>query len=707
MMPIISSRIAHHSVTQPITCMVTGLANGTIGTYHSLSYAQEMSQVDIVAFETALANAEPGEILLLRLRPHKVFIEVKMNVNHVQFPEQWCLSRTPDHVIVPIGLCHAPTGPTSQGCITIVAEPLQQIPGFTLGHHGFRCEPLLACTYNKIQGQTVKRVILQLNKRHRNRLSYEALYVGLSRVDAWDSWRIAPLHAGYSLDWLANLAPHPGYALWRASLVNGKFNLDKCRTEAALLGLNDQPAVKERKTMFEFTGKAKVTTPKKPGRPRQPRTPSKPKAKTTSTVTSPTQPLTGSTGKPRRAPAGGAPPRAPPPPLTLDERQEHYNTKIDQALARANVEAWNAQSLERPRATASVPAAYVRDVYALPNMQLLAHLIPPLPAPNAATAPCIMYTGEWADHLVTNTCNLDAQLYSLHMVLCTHARLLQRITSLADGVLTPTLQSQHPTVADQTVAIGIAMGLKRFHEFFHAKKFAAGRLAVVDVLLKFGLYQYPQGLNEKINLFTDLQLGTLLHRMDRSLTLAGFETRRTCDQGPACTEGNYHADSTLQFTSIGVRGCARRHDFVQELTERLNVPALNVPCQEAQNPLNLQINPAGCQGTVRQVTTLTHAHCPELLTIALGLRVDDRQFFRASDLPSVYRLETADHPVTYRLCNVTSYNLSNHFEGVIYLNPGANAVAFRYDAREQHRLRPYDPNDRTNFKPTTAWYIKE
>lgn len=129
-----------------------GLANGTDCYYHSLSYSHAMSGPRKLEFEATLAAALPGQIIHLPYKPDKVFVQVYMQTNHLQYPEKWALTRTPDSVVVPVGLCYAATRAGDKENIEIIAQPERGIPLCALGHWGFRLAPNLATTFHKIQG---------------------------------------------------------------------------------------------------------------------------------------------------------------------------------------------------------------------------------------------------------------------------------------------------------------------------------------------------------------------------------------------------------------------------------------------------------------------------------------------------------------------------------------------------------------------------
>jgi hypothetical protein len=89
-----------------------------------------------------------------------------------------------------------------------------------------------ALTFHKIQGKTVDKIILDLNKRpgtrHKmNSLDFFALYVGISRVRDPENMRILPPHNGAGdLNYIKRLKCDPRLRRW----LRG-YNRDKTHWE--------------------------------------------------------------------------------------------------------------------------------------------------------------------------------------------------------------------------------------------------------------------------------------------------------------------------------------------------------------------------------------------------------------------------------------------------------------------------------------------
>ena len=77
-------------------------------------------------------------------------------------------------------------------------------------------ELALAVTFYKLQSRTLRRVILDVNRRSKNNpkcnVNFEAFYVGISRVRHGNDLRFAPLHGTADFSHLRKLGPHADVA---------------------------------------------------------------------------------------------------------------------------------------------------------------------------------------------------------------------------------------------------------------------------------------------------------------------------------------------------------------------------------------------------------------------------------------------------------------------------------------------------------------
>jgi putative intracellular protease/amidase len=160
-----------------------GVANGTTCTLHSLvldplkeSTQQHWSNMDLLA---------PGDIYWLPDDDIPLFVNVEFH--HIP-AAQWdsALSIVEGRIVVPLPMCK------DRECHEAKTGKLKQ---WNFRYHTFWLELAFAVTYYKVQGQTINRIILDLNHAGsvQKKIDLAAFYVGLSRVRHSDHIRILPL----------------------------------------------------------------------------------------------------------------------------------------------------------------------------------------------------------------------------------------------------------------------------------------------------------------------------------------------------------------------------------------------------------------------------------------------------------------------------------------------------------------------------------
>jgi hypothetical protein len=177
----------------------SGLANGTPVVLHSVMFS-DTAVADMI--REKLAHAEPGEVIEIPV-PHAVIVSVP----HID-ATKWKLkhkSLCSDTVTIPL---------TNQSVGDNVTLDDQKM--FYKSH---QYDLAFAVTFHKVQGQTVNKIILDLNKRPGalGSLDFHAIYVGLTRVAYRDDIRILPCHDGNHFQHLLNLKPNSNLKEW---LVN-------------------------------------------------------------------------------------------------------------------------------------------------------------------------------------------------------------------------------------------------------------------------------------------------------------------------------------------------------------------------------------------------------------------------------------------------------------------------------------------------------
>ena len=176
----------------------SGLANGTPVFLHSIILRQTE---DKERTREAISNALPGQVLTIP-EPHAVLITVP-SID----PQKWLTkhkSLSESKVLIPlVNKSH------SKNVIQVDNER------FTFKSH--LLELAFAITFHKVQGQTLSKVILDLNQRPKTlgNVDFHALYVGLTRVKHANDIRILPpLNDASSFQHLLKLKPSENLKQW-------------------------------------------------------------------------------------------------------------------------------------------------------------------------------------------------------------------------------------------------------------------------------------------------------------------------------------------------------------------------------------------------------------------------------------------------------------------------------------------------------------
>ena len=156
------------------------IINGTLVKYHSLCIKDE----DQLAFDAAIANAQPGSVITLDFVPLSINVELPENNKMQLSVDAW------KHMTLVTGKIVLPLLPKRKGKSWGDIAPTA-IPGGDLYRPSrvklmnyFPIEPAFAMTVDKAQGRTMPRVILALSSRSSShcQMTYAAIYVALSRV---------------------------------------------------------------------------------------------------------------------------------------------------------------------------------------------------------------------------------------------------------------------------------------------------------------------------------------------------------------------------------------------------------------------------------------------------------------------------------------------------------------------------------------------
>ena len=398
------------------------------------------------------------------------------------------------------------------------------------------------------QGATIRKVILQLNNKPGNRMTYNKLYVAFSRATSWDNLRIMPMHSDdpNGLLWLKSFRINNAYYLWRNSIDadTGRFDPERCRllaAETALRQAAEKAAYQSRMREQRITNAIKYKK-----RAEADGT----DAKTTQQAASPgppakrPKPATPLTPAGRAKPGAGKPARTRTPKKTSAELEADRRRAAEalertqiakaklmaaaqvraeekrkaEAIRRAMVEAarpqrriavlqaiaadlliadalsaadWLKRVQQRPnRAEVSV-AAGLRNAFAtLPWVQQhIPHLLWPA---NATVHPGVANSMHWGQGGVvglTNTCPLDGSWYLFSLVLSAHAGVRTHYERLVAGQFSPHVSALSPE--RQANSRNIASAILKAHHYMLVGKFTAARLLIVHELIRANLLRAP------------------------------------------------------------------------------------------------------------------------------------------------------------------------------------------------------------------------
>jgi hypothetical protein len=158
--------------------------------------------------------ARAGEVVHLSEPPVAILvrcpsIEASVAARQIQWPEDHTL--VDGSVVIPIFQSKKATEIKRKGPISTT----------TFKMFGFDVELGFSVTFHKIQGQTIDKLVIDLNKRPKElgHLSINAVFVALSRVRTSQSIRLVPRHSTNSFDYLYKLKYQPYLKDWY-SLAN-------------------------------------------------------------------------------------------------------------------------------------------------------------------------------------------------------------------------------------------------------------------------------------------------------------------------------------------------------------------------------------------------------------------------------------------------------------------------------------------------------
>ena len=189
-----------------------GLSNGTLAILKNILW-DPFSQYYLNGYP----RGAPGSIVTLDEVPKAVVVQIQNPVANLAWMEKHSLD--PRELIVPL-----PQEYTEQSYDIFVKGKKKKISA-----KGSSYDLAYAITYHKVQGKTLGRVLLHIEKGINLRL--QSLFVGLSRVRKGDDFRIIPprLPLDYNFQFLNNLKlGDKAQALFKKGFdQNGKWLIEK------------------------------------------------------------------------------------------------------------------------------------------------------------------------------------------------------------------------------------------------------------------------------------------------------------------------------------------------------------------------------------------------------------------------------------------------------------------------------------------------
>ena len=178
-----------------------GLANGTPVFYRSLTFHNDCFPEEI---KKKIARSFPGQVVDV---PAPAAVNVRLDVTD-QDRDAWIQSTqpslVPEEIVIPV----------------LLDDKFPRSLRFASTRIYFHChevEPAFCVTFHKIQGRTVEKLILDLNRptsRQLGRISFAYFYVGISRVRRCADLRLLTPQPWSSFSHLHYLPADPTLGAW-------------------------------------------------------------------------------------------------------------------------------------------------------------------------------------------------------------------------------------------------------------------------------------------------------------------------------------------------------------------------------------------------------------------------------------------------------------------------------------------------------------
>ena len=177
--------------------------------YISLTFSDPLAQQRC---NDLLSCAAGGTVLELPYLPSSINVLVQ-HPSYSWAPEE---SLVRGQLVIPILCCDSDDIRVSWGAQT-----------HSVSSRSHAVELAFSMTFHKVQGKTLDRVVLDLNRRPFNpKVSFTALLVAISRVRSSTHLRILPAQPGQTFDYLLRLSPDEDLRIWLSGFpsVGGVWN---------------------------------------------------------------------------------------------------------------------------------------------------------------------------------------------------------------------------------------------------------------------------------------------------------------------------------------------------------------------------------------------------------------------------------------------------------------------------------------------------
>jgi len=217
------------SVFQDNISPIKGMSNGARCKQHSLILDPRENKARLL---DRIAKAKPAETIVLDFPPLAVVVELlDVDLDRLSPGD----SLVPGKAVVPVFARSRSRFEPIKSWETISREdPIEGVRYRSIG-----VEPQFAITFEKAQARTLDGVILDLNQWPGIHLSFEKVYVALTRVKTRNDIRLMPLHPGQNFQHLYSLKPDARMLVWLAGFgPDGMWDPQRCIEKLKTLPCN-------------------------------------------------------------------------------------------------------------------------------------------------------------------------------------------------------------------------------------------------------------------------------------------------------------------------------------------------------------------------------------------------------------------------------------------------------------------------------------